>query len=208
MEKYIPFLGLTLSYLIGSVPTAYMAGRILKGIDIRNYGSGNVGATNTFRVLGRMPGIAVLLIDIVKGYIAAGYLAEVFMILSPAHRPELYRIIMGLAAIAGHNWSVFLKFKGGKGVATSAGVVIALIPRIFLIGFLVWLVTFIITGFVSVSSVLAAIAGPVCALVFREPAEIIIFMSVLCLIIAYKHKSNIERLVKGEEKKVNLFKKK
>jgi glycerol-3-phosphate acyltransferase PlsY len=208
MGYIILFLGFAAAYIIGSIPTAYIFGRVLKGIDIREYGSGNIGATNVFRVIGKGPGIAVLVIDIIKGFICATYLASGFLYLAPVTRPELYRILAGLSAIAGHNWTLFLKFKGGKGVAASAGVVIGLIPKIFWLGFLVWLITFFITGFVSLGSIVAAISIPIFTLAFGEPAEIVIFMCLLCLIIVYKHKQNIRRLTRGEEKRIAFFKRK
>ena len=208
MGYIILFLGFVSAYIIGSIPTAYIFGKVLKGIDIREYGSGNAGATNVFRVIGKTPGIIVLIIDIIKGYIAATYLASGFMYLAPVTRPELYRILFGLSAIAGHNWTLFLKFKGGKGVAASAGVVIGLIPKIFWLGFLVWLITFFITGFVSLGSIIAVISIPIFTLAFGEPVEIVIFMCLLCLIIVYKHKPNIRRLARGEEKRISFFKRK
>jgi len=207
MPHFILFLGVFASYLIGSIPTAYIFGRLLKGVDIREYGSGNVGATNVFRVIGRFPGILVLLIDIFKGFMCATYIASFFMYISPAARPELYRVLVGLAAIAGHNWTVFLRFKGGKGVATSAGVVIGLIPNIFWLGFLVWGVAFFITGYISFASIVASISIPIFTLIFGEPSEISIFMSLLCLIIVYRHRSNIKRLKNGTEKRISIFKK-
>lgn len=207
MGYLILFLGFVAAYLIGSIPTAYIFGRVLKGIDIREYGSGNIGATNVFRVIGKTPGIIVLIIDIIKGLISATYLASAFLYLAPVTRPELYRILIGLSAISGHNWTIFLKFKGGKGVAVSAGVVIGLIPKIFWLGFLVWLVTFFITGLVSLSSIIAVVSVPIFTLAFGEPAEIVVFMCLLCLIIVYKHKPNIRRLARGEEKRVSFFKK-
>jgi glycerol-3-phosphate acyltransferase PlsY len=207
MGYVILFLGIIVAYIIGSIPTAYIFGRVLKGIDIREYGSGNTGATNVFRVIGKTPGIIVLIIDILKGYISATYLASGFMYLAPVTRPELYRIMMGLSAIAGHNWTLFLKFKGGKGVATSAGVVIGLIPKIFWLGFLIWLITFFITGFVSLGSIIAVISVPIFTLAFGEPVEIVVFMCLLCMIIIYKHKPNIRRLIRGEENRIAFFKK-
>jgi len=208
MGYFVLFLGFLSAYVIGSIPTAYMFGRILKGIDIREYGSGNVGATNVFRIMGKVPGAIVLLIDVIKGYVAATCLASGFLYLAPVTRPELYRILVGLSAIAGHNWTIFLKFRGGKGVATSAGVVIGLIPKIFWLGFLVWLVTFFITGFVSLGSIVAVVSVPVFTLAFGEPAEIVVFTCLLCLLIVYKHKANIRRLANGEEKRISFFKKK
>ena len=196
----ILLVGLFIAYLIGSIPTAYIFGRLLKGIDIRQYGSGNIGATNVFRVIGRFPGILVLFIDIMKGFVCATYVANLFMYISPVTRPQLYSVLAGLAAIAGHNWTLFLRFRGGKGVATSAGVVIGLIPKIFCI-------IFSVTGFISLASIVASVSIPLFTLVFGAPTEIVIFMSILCLVIVYKHRSNIKRLQKGEEKRISLFKK-
>ena len=207
MPYFILFLGILSAYIIGSVPTAYIFGRLLKGVDIRKFGSGNIGATNTFRTIGRIPGLIVLAIDILKGFVCATYIANFFMFISPVARPELYMVFTGLAAIAGHNWTVFLRFKGGKGVATSAGVVIGLVPGIFWLGFLAWVIVFSVTGYVSLASIIASISVPIFTLVFSEPTELIIFTSLLCLIIVYRHRSNIRRLSKGEEKRISLFRK-
>ncbi|MBU1007327.1 MAG: glycerol-3-phosphate 1-O-acyltransferase PlsY [Candidatus Omnitrophica bacterium] len=203
----ILILGILTAYLIGSIPTAYIFGAV-KGIDIRQHGSGNVGATNVFRVIGRVPGLTVLAIDILKGFLCVACVAGFFLRLSPVARPDLYKVFMALAVIAGHNWTIFLKFKGGKGVATSAGVVIGLIPKIFWLGFLAWSIIFSVTGFVSAASIVAAVMIPLLAFIFAEPTEIIIFMSILCLVIIYKHRPNIKRLLKGEESRISLFKRK
>jgi glycerol-3-phosphate acyltransferase PlsY len=208
VEYFILVLGFAAAYVIGSIPTAYIFGKIMKGIDIREYGSGNVGATNVFRVIGKVPGIIVLILDAAKGLVCVACIAPMVLFFAPVTRPELYRILIGLSAIAGHNWTLFLKFKGGKGVATSAGVAIGLIPKIFWLGFLVWLITFFISGFVSLASIIAVISIPIFTLAFGEPAEIVIFMCLLCLIIVYKHKPNIRRLARGEEKRISFFKKK
>ena len=207
MAIIVLLIGIIIAYLIGSIPTAYIFGKLFKGIDIRKFGSGNVGATNAFRVIGRLPGLIVLALDILKGYVCATYIAAFFMYISPMGRPELYRVLTGMAAIAGHNWPVFLKFKGGKGVATSAGVVIGLIPKIFWLGFLVWTMVFFVTGYVSLASILASLSVPILTLVFGEPIEVVIFLSLLCLVITYRHKSNIRRLRDGEERRISLFKK-
>ncbi len=190
------FLSLILSYLLGSVPTAYIFAKLLKGIDIRQYGSGNIGATNVFRVIGKLPGIIVLFLDILKGYIP--------VIIFPG--TQIQKIFIGLAAIAGHNWPIFLKFRGGKGVATSAGVVIGLIPKISLLALFIWIVSFLISGYVSLSSLIAALSFPILCLLFGFESEIVIFTSLLALLIVYKHRPNIKRLAMGEEKKIFLLK--
>src|SRR3989338_5104487 len=115
-------ISLVLSYLIGSIPTSYIFAKALKGIDIRQFGSGNVGATNTYRVVGKLPGLLVLIIDILKGLICVALVAKLFLRLGVTIEPTTYGMILGFMAIVGHIWSVFLGFKGGKGVATSAGV--------------------------------------------------------------------------------------
>ncbi|MFH1478389.1 MAG: glycerol-3-phosphate 1-O-acyltransferase PlsY [Candidatus Omnitrophota bacterium] len=207
MSYLVLSLGLLVTYIIGSIPTAYIAGKIVKGIDIRQFGSGNIGATNTFRVVGKAPGIVVLLADMLKGYIAVTYLADLFMYIAPFTRPELYKVLMGLSVIAGHNWTVFLRFKGGKGVATSAGVIVGLIPKIFILGFIVWAVVFGVTGYVSLASIVAAIAIPILTFLFNKSTEIVVVMSLLCIVIVYKHRSNIKRLKEGEERKIKLFSK-
>lgn len=207
MALFISLLGLVSAYLIGSIPTAYIFGRLLKGIDIRQFGSGNIGATNTFRIIGRVPGLIVLAIDILKGFICVSYIADLFLYISPAARPELYKVVVGMAVIAGHNWTLFLKFKGGKGVATSAGVVIALIPKIFWLGFSVWMIIIALTGYVSLASIITSISIPIFTLIFGESTEIVVFMSLLCLAIVYKHRSNIQRLKSGQEKKIGFTRK-
>ena len=207
MSYFILFTGILTAYLIGSIPTAYIFGRLLKGIDIRQFGSGNVGATNAFRVMGRTPALSVLVIDILKGFISTAYIAGAVLYLSPVSRVQLYRVLVGLSSIIGHNWPVFLRFRGGKGVATSAGVVMGLIPKIFLLGLSVWSVVFFITGYVSVASIFAAFTVPLFALVFGESIEIVVFISLLSIMLVYRHKSNIRRLRRGEEKRIELFKK-
>src|SRR5262245_32464994 len=131
--------GIVISYLVGSIPTAFIFGKLYKNIDIRQHGSGNVGATNVFRVLGKKPGIIVLVLDIIKGVIPVVLVADIFGLVQPWHR-----ILLAFCAVAGHNWTIFLGFKGGKGVATSLGVLIGLTIKIaglrlvLLITILVW----------------------------------------------------------------------
>src|ERR1017187_10342864 len=143
----------SLAYLIGSIPVAYIFGRLFKGIDIREHGSGNMGATNAFRVLGKGPGTLVLILDIIKGIVPITLLSNVFGL-----GDALSLVIISVAAVAGHNWTVFLGFKGGKGMATSLGVLIGLaiqLPglRIVLgLATLTWLVLFLAFGFVSLAS--------------------------------------------------------
>lgn len=184
-----------ISYLLGSIPVGYIVGKLWGIDDIRKHGSGNTGATNVFRVLGPSAGITAAIFDIAKGVAAV-------MVARQLADPYIWQIIGGFIAIAGHNWSFFLSFKGGKGVATSAGVLLALSPKVTIICLITWaLVTFGLK-YVSVGSMAAAVAAPISAIIFREPIEFIIFCFLAALAVIIRHKSNIERLKKGTESKV------
>jgi len=201
-------LGITVSYLIGSIPTGYILARCLKGIDIRKFGSGNIGATNIFRVLGRTAGIIVLVLDGLKGYIPVTCLGNFLSSRSVAISQEGLWIILGLACIIGHNWTVFLRFKGGKGIATSAGVLFALAFKInglaIVLGLVIltWISAFIITRIVSLASVLATLVLPIFTLLFKQPKEIIFLSICLCLFVILRHKSNITRILTGRESRL------
>ena len=193
------------SYLLGSIPVGYILGRVLKGIDVRCFGSGNFGATNVFRVISPTAGAIVLILDILKGLIAVTVIGDFVLHSVPEADQILVRLVLGICAVCGHNWTAFLKFKGGKGVATSTGVLLGLslkIPQLGLIVGLclgVWVIVLVITGFVSLSSIVASISLPVVMLVFNQPLELLIFGVVLCLCVVYRHKSNIHRVLRGEE---------
>lgn len=205
-NNFLPLVTFSLiAYLIGSIPTGYIFSWLLKGVDIRKQGSGNVGATNVFRIVGKVPGIIVLILDILKGLIIVTLLAS---LLSKTPLPvnyNLFKIILGLAVITGHNWTIFLKFKGGKGVATSAGVLIGLEPLVMAICFLIWAIVFVITHYVSLSSIAAALFLPIFTFFFyRSSAELIIFSLIICIIGIYRHQPNIKRLLNGTESKINF----
>lgn len=208
MQRII--IGIFLSYLIGSIPTAYIFGRLLKGIDIRNFGSGNVGATNALRVLGRWPGITVLFLDILKGFIPVVFLGN---FLSPQINyisPEAFRIILGSSSIAGHSWTFFLKFKGGKGIATSLGVLLGLaikIPGLKIILVLLvlsWFLIFILTRIVSLASILCAVLLPVYILLFKPTFTLIISSLILSIFVILRHRSNLQRLWLGKEPRLKF----
>ena len=196
-------ISVVLAYLIGSIPVAYIFGRMLKGLDIREHGSGNMGATNAFRVLGKGPGTIVLILDIVKGIIPVTFLANAFGL-----GDALSLVIISVAAVAGHNWTIFLGFKGGKGMATSLGVLIGLaiqLPglRIVLgLATLTWLVLFIIFGYVSLASIAAAVALPILMVAFEAPFPMKAMAIVLCIFIVFRHSANIRRLAKGQENRI------
>lgn len=206
-------LGITISYLIGSIPTAYIFGRILKGIDIRKFGSGNVGATNALRVLGRPAGIAVLILDIFKGFSVVFFLGDfIASKVALGISVETLRIILGLACICGHNWTIFLNFKGGKGVATTLGVLSGLTLKIAglkaVLGLLIltWLAVFIITRIVSVASVLTALALPIYTFIFKQSNALMLFSVILSAFIILRHKSNLKRVFEGKESRFSFKK--
>ena len=192
-----------ISYFLGSIPTAYIFGRLFKGVDIRQHGSGNVGATNAFRVLGKGPGVVVLLIDILKGVLATTLVPEML---------ELNKIwqyvLLALIVVCGHNWTIFLNFKGGKGIATSFGVLIGLtiqiatIRPVLIVTVVTWLVVFLLTGFVSLASVVAASFLPLVMVMTNQSTAIVILGVVFCLFVVLRHRKNIKRLLKGEESRV------
>lgn len=194
------FLGFVLtaiaSYLLGSIPTGYLFAKA-KGIDIRTVGSGNIGATNAFRVLGKTIGTSVLLIDALKGFVACRYIA-----FGPTAPSEAHQMIAGLCAILGHNYTCWLRFKGGKGIATSAGVLLALVPVGFAIALTTFLVVLGMSRYVSLSSITAAIVLPIGVWLAGGTAGMIILTSFLSLMAIYKHRANIQRLIAGTESRI------
>ena len=197
-------LGIIISYFIGSIPTAYIYGKLYKGIDIREHGSGNAGATNVFRVLGKIPGIIVLVIDILKGVLPVVIVAVL------GSTQVIERILFAVCAVCGHNWTIFLNFKGGKGIATSLGVLIGLTIKIasirivLILTVLSWLVSFAITGIVSLSSIIAGTFLPVIMVFSGQSFEIICLGVVFCIFVTLRHRPNIKRLLAGKEPKVKL----
>jgi len=200
-----------ISYLVGSIPTAYIFGRVIKGVDIRKFGSGNVGATNAMRLLGKKIGVTVLLLDILKGFLAVFILGNLFKNRGLLPR-DAFLIMLGVAVICGHNWTVFLSFKGGKGIATTFGVLIAFacnIPGLNIIlglTILTWLVSFLISRIVSASSVIAAISLPIYMAVFKQPRLMLYATMLLSAFVILRHKANLVRLFKGEEKRLTFGK--
>ena len=199
------FIALILSYLTGSIPTAYIFGKITKRIDLRQYGSGNLGATNAFRVLGKRIGATVLILDILKGLMAVLFSKTYFYSQVSGVSENLFLCLTALAVVSGHNWTIFLGFKGGKGIATSFGVLIAfsiLIERFFwlaLAAIFSWLIIFLIYGFVSLASVICSITLPILAIFFYLPKEIVFFLLILGAFSLIRHNSNIIRLLQKKE---------
>ena len=177
-----------LSYLLGSLPTSYILAKMLKGIDIRRYGSGNVGATNVLRTVGKLPALIAILIDILKGVAAVTLLSTFLYPASLNIDYESFQILLGFSVICGHIWTVFLKFKGGKGVATSAGVLLILCPKAVGIAAIVWLITILITRYVSLSSLLASISLPIINAVMGMSVQLVIFTITLWQTFAFQAK--------------------
>lgn len=198
------FVSIVLAYLIGSIPTAYIFGKVLKGIDIRQYGSGNVGATNAARTIGKGPGIIVLILDFLKGFLVV----IVMPLCLRALIPDFFIFygfvypVLGLAVISGHIWTCFLSFKGGKGVATTAGVMAGLSAGIFLACLAVWGIIFLIWKYVSLASIVAAVSLPIFAVIFGKDLSFILFCVILCMGGVYTHRSNIKRLIQGNETRI------
>lgn len=185
-----------IAYLLGSISFSYLMGRMFKGIDIRKHGSGNAGATNTLRVLGVGPAIAVLALDVVKGIVA------VWMPIWLGYDNLWLQVFCGIAAIAGHNWPVFFGFKGGKGIATTIGVMVtlALVPS--LISGIVAILSIVLTRFVSLGSLLFTGLLPFILLFMGKPVEVIAISVLVAVFSFVRHRSNIVRLVKGNENKI------
>ena len=208
--EIVLYLGVTLTaYLLGSIPTGFLFGKV-RGIDIRTVGSGNIGATNVFRFLGKPAGIAVLAIDALKGYLACTLLTKVaaqsFGYSDGTQVREQLAILGGIAALLGHNYTCWLGFKGGKGIATSAGVLAALLPWSFLIILGVWVVVLAASRYVSLASISAAIVLPFATWQVGQSGLMIGVAASMSTLAIYKHRSNVQRLLKGTENRISLKK--
>jgi len=182
------------SYVLGGIPSGYLIARSVKGIDIRQHGSGNPGAANVYRIVGKWAGWATFLMDSLKGFIP--------VMLAKHYYPDniWIPVICGSLAIFGHMWTIFLKFKGGKGVATSAGVFGALLPFPVLLGAVAFVISVALSGHISVGSITAAAVVPVASFAMKEyPPAFSVLVAVVCAIIIYKHIPNIKRLLKNQE---------
>ena len=185
------------SYLLGSISFGYLTGKLLKGIDIRQYGSGNAGTTNIQRTLGTIPALVVLLLDVGKGIVAvtiAKYLSDVSFI----------HLLAGLAVVIGHNWPLFFGFRGGRGIATTIGVFCGLVPAVVLVAVVVGLIIIAVTRYVSLGSIIGALSIPITMLILKMPATHIIFGVVMALMAVWRHRQNIDRLLRGTENKLGM----
>jgi len=199
-----------LSYLTGSIPTSIIVGKVLRGIDIREHGSGNAGGTNVFRVLGWKPGVFVMAVDVGKGVVATLLISQIRIDPLPvAIDPVLMKLFAGIFTILGHIWTIFAWFRGGKGVGTAAGVFVALYPVAILICAVIWGSMLLTTRIMSMSSMTAALCLPITLFIMKqfwgvELHPVLFALSiVLALLIVFTHRSNIKRLINREE---NRFK--
>lgn len=195
------------SYLVGAIPNGLLIG-LARGIDIRKHGSGNIGATNAFRTLGKGLGIATLLLDMLKGYIPAAFFACLIAGTCPSQTGKEIRLFCGICAVLGHNWPVYLRFKGGKGIATSAGALLGVVPGAIGVGLVVWLSALLVTRYVSIASIAGAIGLMVYGWVQYGQDErwLAIALTALAAVAVWRHRSNIQRLRAGTESRVTFKK--
>jgi len=191
MQKF--FIFLLLSYLLGSIPAGWLYVKIFKKKDIRNFGSGNIGATNVYRVCGFLSAFTVFVFDFLKGFFPTHFFSDILW----------QKILIGIVAILGHSFSIFLKGKGGKGVATGTGVAIAIAPMPVLISLAVFIIVFGSSKIISLSSLVAILFFPASVWLLKEEKEIFIFSVVVCILVFFSHRKNISRLLRGEEKKIS-----
>lgn len=184
-----------LSYLIGSIPSGLLLGKGFWHVDLREHGSHNIGATNAWRTLGKTAGLLIFALDLAKG--AIGVWLGLYFTGEP-----LVMLLGGILAIVGHSWSIFLKFKGGKGVATGLGVIVMLMPFVTVWVFAIWFVLVYVTKYVSLGSIVAAAFVPILAFFLGAPTEYICFGIVAAIFVIYRHKANITRLLSGTESKI------
>ena len=200
-------IALVLAYLIGSIPSAVWIGHLFFGVDVREHGSKNAGATNTFRVLGKKAGFPVLLMDIIKGWAAVTVLSLFCEFEYGSNQLVNFQLAVGMAAVFGHIYPIYAKFKGGKGVATLLGIIFAIHPEAAGIAFGVFLITFLISKYVSLGAICAAVVFPfIIIFIFKtkDTPSLIYFSIVMSLLVIYTHRANIDRLLKTEENKMKV----
>lgn len=205
---FLEVSGILGAYFLGSVPVSVWVGKLFYGIDIREFGSGNAGATNMFRVLGKKAGIPVLILDIAKGYLAV--LISLLVHLDKNSIPFYnFQVALGIASVLGHLFPILAGFRGGKGVATLLGVSLAIVPQVAAIVLLVFLVTLLVSKYVSLSSMLAGLSFPVVLISFfpSDAMSVHIFSMTVAFMLLVTHKKNIKRLWLRQETKMILFKK-
>lgn len=182
-----------IGYMLGSIPFGYIMGKLYK-IDVTKYGSGNIGFTNVLRVIGVVPATIVLIFDVLKGYLS--------VYLSYSIGGEISAVIGAIAAMAGHIWPIYLKFKGGRAVATGLGIILFLNPKITLIAILIFIATVFLTRYVSLGSILGAIFVSAAMIIGKQPLPYIIFTLIGSILVIARHRTNIQRLLNGQENKI------
>lgn len=217
-ELLFLILLIIISYLTGSTPTSIIIGRISKNIDIREHGSGNAGGTNVFRVLGWKPALIVVIVDVFKGWLPAAIFAPAFYYAQIIPDLGVVQILCGFSAVLGHTYTIFAGFKGGKGVGTLGGMLIALFPTAFPFCLAVAIITIMLTGYVSLASILASVSLPIFLFLLPPffgtnpaPLSLMVFSLLIPWFITFTHRSNIQRLRSGEEnrfEKAMIFRKK
>ncbi len=210
-----------LSYLVGSIPNSIIVSKLVKGIDIRNHGSGNAGGTNVSRVLGKKYGLLVILLDVLKGAVAVILISRLYLGNFPFHNATpfddftLVQIIAGISAVIGHIWTVFAGFRGGKGIATGLGVLLSIVTLDMLLGLAVFLIVVSLSKYISLGSISAAVSVPV-IMAIRENlfnvniagySTILPFIIALALLVIYTHRANLNRIIKGNENRISFSKK-
>lgn len=212
-------LAIILSYFIGAIPSSIWVGKLIRGIDIRNYGSGNAGTTNTFRILGWRIGVIVGIVDLIKGYTATFFVSRLTFQFGSSI-PSIFNwdplmiamIITGLIAVLGHIFPVYVNFKGGKGVLTAAGILLAIEPVSVLLVVVVFVAILFPSRYVSLASITAAFSYPIILFILKYwinltiDGSVIVFAIILALSIILKHQTNIRRLLEGNENRISSFK--
>ncbi|MES2394748.1 MAG: glycerol-3-phosphate 1-O-acyltransferase PlsY [Bacteroidota bacterium] len=209
MLTSINILFLLGAYLLGSIPTAVWIGKYFYNIDVREYGSGNAGATNVFRVLGKKAGIPVLLIDVLKGFVAVS-LANSSDYTVGSNQFINLQLVLGIASLVGHIFPIFASFRGGKGIATLLGIILAILPFAAFISIGIFIVVLLVSSYVSLGSMTAAVAFPIIVILgFKTTTpSLIIFSILIAIMVLITHQKNIERLLRREESKAKLINKK
>lgn len=209
MLTSINILFLLGAYLLGSIPTAVWIGKYFYSIDVREYGSGNAGATNVFRVLGKKAGIPVLLIDVLKGFVAVS-LANSSDYTVGSNQFINLQLVLGIASLVGHIFPIFASFRGGKGIATLLGIILAILPFAAFISIGIFIAVLLVSSYVSLGSMTAAVAFPIIVILgFKTTTpSLIIFSILIAIMVLITHQKNIERLLRREESKAKLINKK
>ncbi|MBI4336193.1 MAG: glycerol-3-phosphate 1-O-acyltransferase PlsY [Candidatus Omnitrophica bacterium] len=195
-----------LAYLLGSIPTGYLLAMYKTKTDLRYFGSGNVGATNVLRAAGKLAALVTLIIDIMKGYLAVTLMADMLYNFRMGTNFHHFQALLSLSVVTGHNWPVFLNFKGGKGVATSAGVLLGLCPGAVMLGAVVWVAVFAFSKIVSLSSIIGAVTIAAAAYFFDYSVTVRFITVALSGLTILRHSPNIQRLLRNQEKKIGVKK--